>query len=302
VHLQNPGPALEFERIACACQQQGIKVVASTHGFYEIFYPNYGLKWYEQFGWNEWLTKPIQRSFKYIDAFLSGYPAEKQLLLNQGVPESKIHLVPNGINPFFEGTPTPTEREATIQKFQLTLDQPILLFIGNHTANKGLDAVVEVAASLETPATVVIGGKLRTPDEPAQWQAKMPVDSPVRLVFTDYLSHAEQRVLYHLSTLLLFPSLADTLPLTILEAMACNLPVVAYDTGGIAYQLADHAGVVIPQGNITTLKKTVATLLTQPQTLQAIGTKAKTRQQELFSWDLAARNTVQIYRTLTLDR
>jgi alpha-maltose-1-phosphate synthase len=298
VHLQNPGPAIEFERIARACQQNGIKVVASTHGFYEIFYPNYGLKWYEKLGWNEWLTKPIQRSFPYIDAFLSGYPAEQKLLLTNGVPASKIHLVPNGINPFFETLPTDAEREATLRKFDLVLDQPTLLFIGNHTANKGLDAVIDLAASLKIPATVVIGGKLRTPDEPKQWQAQMPSNSPVRLVFTDYLSNAEQRVLYNVSTLLLFPSLADTLPLTILEAMACGLPVVAYDTGGIAYQLAEAAGVVVKQGDVVALKQVVQDLLNSPQTLCSIGAKAKARQQALFSWDLAARKTIQIYQTL----
>ncbi len=298
VHLQNPGPALEFERIARQCQENGIKVVASTHGFYEVFNPNFSWTWYENYGWKQWLTKPIQRSFPYIDAFLSGYPDERSLLLENGVSADKIHLVPNGINPLFETPPTLEEQQQTLEKFDLSPAEPTLLFIGNHTANKGLDTVVEIAAQLNRPATVVIGGKLLTPDEPQHWQAKIPKDSPVKLLFTDYLSNIEQRVLYNFATLLLFPSMADTLPLTILEAMACSLPVIAYDTGGIAYQLAEGAGCVVPQGNSAQFLTNVKALLDNPTQRQAIAVAARHRQQQLFSWSLAAQTTIDIYQDL----
>jgi alpha-maltose-1-phosphate synthase len=298
VHLQNPGPALEFERIAQVCHRNGIKVVASTHGFYEVFNPNYGWKWYEQYGWMQWMAKPIHRSFQYLDAVLSGYPNEKQMLLDHGIPENKIHLVPNGINTYFELQPTQAEINAVIQKFGITLNHPILLFIGNHTPNKGIDTVLEVASRLRSPATVIIGGKLLSPDEPEQRRALMSSDSLAKVIFTDYLTDTEQRVLYNLSTLLLFPSLADTLPLTILEAMACGLPVVAYNTGGISYQLMNDSGIVIPQNNVSAFLDAINRLISNHPIHQQISVNARKRQQELFSWDLASQKTIRIYNSL----
>lgn len=301
VHLQNPSPALEFERIAKVCQQNGIIVVASTHGFYEVFNPNYDWKWYEEFGWRKWMTSPIERSLKYVDALLSGYPAEKQILLERGVPSHKIHLVPNGINPYFEKSPASDESQQVLEKFNIPQDRPILLFMGNHTSNKGIDTVLEVAANLSLRATVVIGGKLLSPDEPEQRLSQMPSMRLTNIVFTDYLTESEQRALYYAATLLLFPSFADTLPLTILEAMACGLPVVAYDTGGISYQLADDSGVLVPQGNSQAFIDVVQRLLVNLDDRQVIKTNAKRRQRQMFSWKLAAQKTIQVYDSLLLS-
>jgi alpha-maltose-1-phosphate synthase len=298
VHLQNPVPALEFERIARQSSAAGIKVVASTHGFFEVLNPNYGLGLAQRWAWKRWVTQPILRSLPYLDAIVSGYPAEKDLLIQHGVAKEKIHLIPNGINPFFATPPTAEECAAVASKFAIDQTQPILLFIGNHTANKGLDTVLKIAAQLSQPATVVIGGKLTSPDEPLQWQQKIPPASQVRVVFTDYLSLAEQRSLYHLSTLLLFPSLADTLPLTILEAMASGLPVVAYDVGGIPYQLAEQAGVTVKAGDVPAFLAAVEWLLQAPDLRTELASQAVIRRKQLFCWELAAQNTIQVYQTL----
>jgi glycosyltransferase involved in cell wall biosynthesis len=299
LHLQNPSPALELERIALTCKNLGTKIVTSTHGFQEIFYPQYGFdKFYQKYGWDNWLIKPLQRSFKYIDAFLLGYPTQKDLLLSNGVPESKLHLIPNGIDPFFTHPPTQEECQATIDRFSLNLDRPLLLFIGNHTANKGLDTLIELAACLSIPATVVVGGRLLSPDEPAQRLQSKPPAPHINVIFTDYLSTIEQRVLYHLSTLLLFPSLSDTLPLTILEAMGAGLPVVAYDVGGIQYQLSEGAGVVVPAGDFPAFLDATEKLLIQPNILKEMEKVCKIRQQKLFSWDLIADKTVELYHAM----
>ena len=298
VHLQNPGPSLEFERVAKSCNSMGIKVVTSTHGFYEVFNPNYGFKFHERLAWKWLATNPIIRSFPFIDAFLSGYPAEKELLVKHGIPASKIHLVPNGIDTFFEDPPSDGEIRLAKDKFGFSDQKPILLYMGNHTANKGLDAVIRTAISLEQPVTLIIGGKVRDIDAPKRWKALIPTTSPLELIVTDYLSIAEQRVLYHAATMLLFPSMADTLPLTILEAMACGLPVIAYDTGGISYQLAERSGIVVQQGDESAFLDAVSRLLNDPALQREFSAKGRLRQNDFFTWSLAAQKTIKIYDDL----
>jgi alpha-maltose-1-phosphate synthase len=298
VHLQNPLPGLAFERIARKSSEAGIKVVASTHGFFEVMNPNYGLKAYEKWAWQKGITQPITRALNYVDAILSGYPNEKKMLMERGVPEHKIHLVPNGINPFFLTLPSPEECQNVLEKFSIFLNKPILLFIGNHTGNKGLETVIRVASCLSQPATVVIGGKLLSPEEPSEWQQKSPSANNVDVIFTDFLTLTEQRALYNLSTILLFPSLADTLPLTILEAMAIGLPVIAYDTGGISYQLENNAGVVIKQKDFDRFYTSIELLLNTPSIREEIVINAKSRQRKLFSWEIAANITLNLYKKI----
>jgi alpha-maltose-1-phosphate synthase len=298
IHLHNPLPSFAFERLARWASSAGIKVVATSHGFFEVMFPNYDLKSYEKWLWRQTVTNPVMRAFAHMDALLTLYPEERELLRRCGVPDEKIHLVPNGVNPYFLEPPPSEVYNDVCKKFGIDRQQPILLFIGNHTANKGLDTVMRVAHELSTKATIVVGGKLRSPDEPQQWQARLSVNPAVKVIFTDFLSVEEQRTLYYLSTLLLYPSLADTLPLTIIEAMASGLPVVAYDVGGITYQLAEDAGIVVPSGEFPQFLAAVQTLLEQPDRRTQLAHNAKQRQQQYFSWDITAQRTIAIYRQL----
>ncbi|GAX36702.1 glycosyltransferase family 4 protein [Nodularia sp. NIES-3585] len=299
VHLQNPLPGLAFEKIARKSSEAGIKVVASTHGFFEVMNPNYGLPSYQKWAWEKGITQPITRALNYVDAILSGYPKERNMLIERGISENKIHLVPNGINPFFLTPPLKEECTAVLEKFSIPEEKPILLFIGNHTGNKGLDTVIRVASCLSQPATVLIGGKLLSREEPFQWQQKIPRSNNVDVIFTDFLTLTEQRVLYNLSTILLFPSLADTLPLTILEAMAMGLPVIAYDTGGISYQLDNNSGIVVKQKDFEQFYAAIELLLNNDQLREQITINAKQRRAELFSWEIAADSTLDIYKKLS---
>ncbi len=297
IHLQNPIPALAFEKIASKASIAGIKVVVSTHGFFEVMNLNYGFNTYQKLACNQWITKPIIRSLNYVDVILSGYPDEKKMLLEKGVSEDKIFLIPNGVNPFFLTPPSDEECSTVLEKFSISQERPILLFIGNHTGNKGLETVIKVASCLSKPATVVIGGKLLTSDEPLQWKKRIPPADCVDVIFTDFLTLTEQKALYHLSTILLFPSLADTLPLTILEAMASRLPVVAYDVGGISYQLENNSGIVIKPGDFQAFHEAVEKLLDNKMIREKMIVNAKTRQEKLFSWEIAAEKTIEIYNS-----
>jgi starch synthase len=298
IHLQNPGPPFEFLRIAKKCKEQGMRVVASTHGFYETFTPNYALNHFQRFLWPFLISRPIERACRYVDAFVSGYPDEKELLLGLGVPLEKIHLVPNGVNPFFQLSPNESEIGIVLNKFQLDADRPILLYMGNHTSNKGIDAVIRMASRLDVPTTLIIGGKLRNQKAPEQWRSMISKTSPLKLVVSDYLSIEEQRVIYGISTALIFPSMADTLPLTILEAMACGLPVIAYRTGGIPFQLENDCGIVVPQGDEEALFEETRGLLLSNEKRRRIRENAKSRQRSIFTWELAAAKTIKIYEDL----
>jgi alpha-maltose-1-phosphate synthase len=300
VHIHNPLPALAFERIVGGASRIGAKVVVSTHGFFEVMRPH-GLGRSKRWVWDRWVRDPILRSLKNVDAVLAGYPEQAELLETMGIDSARMHLVPNGVDPAFASLPTAEDLARVAARFQLDDGSPVLLFFGNHTMNKGIDTILQLAARLRQPATVVIGGRLSDPAEPQRWRSKFPPAPGVRVLFTDYLSLDDQRALYHLAALLLFPSRSDTLPLTILEAMACGPPVVAFGIGGIPFQLQDGAGVVVPPGDPRAFEREVESLLADEARREALSAAAKRRQQEHFTWRRAAEQTVPVYEALLGD-
>ena len=67
---------------------------------------------------------------------------------------------------------------------------------------------------------------------------------------------------YAAADIFLFTSLADNLPLTVLETMASGTPIVGFHTGGIPDMVVqDETGHLVPQGDMTALAATLATAL-----------------------------------------
>ena len=70
----------------------------------------------------------------------------------------------------------------------------------------------------------------------------------------------ELRRLYNEATVFVNPTLEDNFPTTNLEAMACGLPVVTFDTGGCAEAVQGTNGIIVPKKDFDALVKAVQTV------------------------------------------
>ncbi|MBL8548138.1 MAG: glycosyltransferase [Hyphomonadaceae bacterium] len=96
------------------------------------------------------------------------------------------------------------------------------------------------------------------------------------------------------------PSLEDNLPNTILEAMACGVPVVAFDVGGAKDVIVDgENGALVAAGDTAALAETLAALVTDTAKRQAMGQAARKHAKDSFTpkRQAAAYNT--LYKSLT---
>jgi glycosyltransferase involved in cell wall biosynthesis len=180
-----------------------------------------------------------------------------------GVPQEKIVVTPNGVDPRFAPGGEPGG---------------YALFVGAIQARKDPLAALEAASAAGLPLVVVGPEK-----EPALARTLHERGVDVRGHVTD----EELAKLYREASVLLFPSRYEGFGLPVLEAMASGTPVVATDdeavreVGGDAVLYADRAG----------LGAAVRRALDERPRLAAAGIERAAR----FSWAQTARLTLGVY-------
>jgi glycosyltransferase involved in cell wall biosynthesis len=96
------------------------------------------------------------------------------------------------------------------------------------------------------------------------------------------------------------PSLAESFPYVILEAMATGCPIVASDVGGVGEALIDgESGLLVPAGSAPALGEALIGLLDDPQRSAAIGGAAKRRVERLFTREAMIDRLVGVYHEVS---
>jgi glycosyltransferase involved in cell wall biosynthesis len=94
-------------------------------------------------------------------------------------------------------------------------------------------------------------------------------------------------------------SILEGLPLSLLEAMAMNLPVVATAVGGIPEAVKDEkTGLLVPPGNPAALAERICVLISNDRLRQEFGQAGRARIEESFSMKRMIQDLEQIYSTV----
>jgi len=117
------------------------------------------------------------------------------------------------------------------------------------------------------------------------------------LYHVGYISTEEEMAeVYNTFDLYLFPSLADTCPLVISEAMACGIPIVTFDTGGIPELVKhDETGFVAPQKDEDALYAYTEMLVTDSDLRESFGHASRSNCVANFDHELIANKYLKVY-------
>jgi starch synthase len=237
------------------------------------------------------------------------------LLRHYSIAPERVHVIPNGVD---VDTYRPVPGRARIERFGIDPGRPYVLFVGRISRQKGLLHLVRAIPDL-TPGTQVVLCAA-TPDTP---ELAREVEAAVARVRTgrpgvawipEMVDRATAVELYSHAAVFCCPSVYEPFGLINLEAMACEVPVVATAVGGIpevivdgetgrlvAVDLVEHDGIVEPSdpgGFARDLARAVNDLLADPALRQAMGVKGRRRAEALFSWAAVARRTYALYQAL----
>lgn len=94
------------------------------------------------------------------------------------------------------------------------------------------------------------------------------------------------------------PSHTEGMPMSILEAMAAALPIVATDVGAVGHLLRDDHGKLVEPGNVDELATQMQLILDKQNTIQALGLKCRKRIEEDYSASIQSEKFARIYRSV----
>ena len=151
------------------------------------------------------------RSFAVADCVVAVSRATRKAVA-EAFPGVDAMVIPNGIDTDFFTPPARRRESAEGEPFRL-------LFVGSLTTRKGADLLPPTMRALGSDFLLSYTSGLRG-------RVEIDVENALPL---GKLDRREVRRAYQEADLLLFPTRLEGLPLVVLEAMACGLPVVGSD-------------------------------------------------------------------------
>lgn len=117
-----------------------------------------------------------------------------------------------------------------------------------------------------------------------------------QVVFTGYIPHREVLAWMREMDIFAFPSLHEGSPNALLEAMACELPIVASQVGGILDIVEDNKdSLLVPTGDADMLSQKLQLLLEDTELRKRLGKAAKHKVENQFSPTQETEHWIDIY-------
>lgn len=164
----------------------------------------------------------------------------------------------------------------------------IFAFAGRLVGWKGIDIAIKALAEpmlARLPIKLLLIGDGSAQKSLESLARDLKVEQ--RVVFHPAIAHSELPRYYAISDAGVFPSIGDeAFGITIAEAMACGLPVIASHIGGIPEVVGNeaHSGLLAAAGDIQSFAAAMSALATDPKHRKLLGNNAAIRIANTFTW------------------
>jgi D-inositol-3-phosphate glycosyltransferase len=244
------------------------------------------------------------------DKIVIATPAEKeQLITLYGADEHKMVVIPPGVDTtrFY---PIPEDEARSV--IGVPSGNCMILFVGRIEPLKGIETLLRaIALLLQTEDLTecnyylaIIGGEPDGNGEEADSEITRLQNLSRELGIHDvviFLGKRSQDTLpyyYSAAQVVVVPSQYESFGMVALEAMACGIPVIASQVGGLAYLVQDgKTGYVIPEGNPEALKQALKKLIEAPELRDRMCNQAVDYARS-YDWSVIARKVARLYESM----
>lgn len=170
-----------------------------------------------------------------------------------------------------------------------------LLFVGRLTPQKGVEHLLHALTAMKTQASLDIVGD--GPSRAALEALAKELGVATRVRWHGQVVQSALPRLYQSAAAVVVPSAEEGLGLVAVEALLCETPVVAFDSGGLRDVVQhDRTGLLVPPGDRTALAKTLDDLLSRDGRGSDLGRAGRLYALSAFAPESAARRYAEIYR------
>jgi glycosyltransferase involved in cell wall biosynthesis len=218
-------------------------------------------------------------------------------LLEQNYGIKGVNVIHNGID--HEHFSPKKQKNAILG---LDIDKPIVLFSGRFIALKGINILVKAMKQV-IRETKDVHFAFAGPEANMKWIRMFEKEGiPSECYsFLGYIPHTEMPEIYSASTIFVLPSLIESFPFSVLEAMSSGAAVIASNVGGVPEMIEDEVdGLLVPPGNPEILAKKILFLLNNESESKRISKKARERILGEFTSEIMSNKTEKIYKKIIL--
>jgi glycosyltransferase involved in cell wall biosynthesis len=215
-----------------------------------------------------------------------------------GVSAECIHLIPNGLNSREFCPASQEERYAARQKLGLACDR-LALYVGRLSAEKNplglLDAWAAVNPEAREGALLALVGDGPQCDEVQRKAQARNLVGAVHMA-----GHcSDVAIWYRAADLYVIPSHHEGLSNSMVEALACGLPVISTRVSGSSILVESPiAGLLVDVGSVKNLARALESLLQNKSMRSQLGANARLKFDTHFSLESLTKKMIMLYKKL----
>ena len=258
-------------------------------------------------GGDSWLNRAtLKFQYRRCDRiFVHTKKMKEELLSDFGVPESKVCLIPFGLNSTVPDTAlTPAQAR---QRLGLAADEKVLLFFGNIAPYKGVeflvDAFLKIAARDKCCRLIIAGRPKGSEDYWAGLRQKIDA-SPLRdrfILKIEFVPDAETEIYFKAADVLMLPYTHIFQSGVLFLGYNFGLPAIAADVGSLKEEIVEgKTGFVCKPCDSADLTRTVKIFFASDLYANLSGHRQQIRDfaRQRYSWNEVARITTGVYSEL----
>ena len=210
--------------------------------------------------------------------------------VKMGVSRDKLVYIPNAIEleefDSYKFEPSASDKEKTV------------LFVGRLTPVKGLYTLLRAISLVLNESTnyqVLIVGEGPLKEDLAKFIFKNNLQKHVYLVGVQ--TGRDLIKLYKTSNVVVLSSYHEGCPVSILEAWAAGLPIVATNVGGTK-EIVEHRknGLLVPPGDPKALAKGLIKILTDEELARLLGANGRILVEKEYNWKIMVNKILAVYQ------
>jgi glycosyltransferase involved in cell wall biosynthesis len=231
-------------------------------------------------------------AWRKADRLVSVSKNLKKEIMRKGIPSEKISVVHSGVDDeFLKEINQKKSRDVLRKKYRIA--NHYCLFVGRLAQRKGLDYLLHALERSSNMKCIIVGDG---PQRESLLSLASTLGLQDQVIFTGFVPQEELKHFYAGADFFVLPSLAEGLPLVVLEALACGTPVIASDVAGIPEIVSDgFNGLIVPPKDVKALSEAMQKLASNLELRNDMGKNARRTVDERFGWVSIAKEVLKVY-------